>query len=269
MRILVDGKPVDSLDAKIARRMRLSPDRPPIEGVVMSADQFVTASLRDAKLALGIVAGVGAAIVIVVLIGVLVSRAPEGAFLLPVDIVVLAAIGAMWAFAPRRIEAKARDDAPRRLARMAPPGTVFRLEAAGLASAGRVTPWSDIAIEMVEIVAQPVSEGPDDYLVDALLLNVEGRTVVLDSKVLTNGRAIVDKAQRALDATRQGTREKPAPLKMIITALVSLLALSTTVLAAQPPVRQACNVVVDITDTGGVAPPPSPSEQGSRRPPLG
>jgi hypothetical protein len=39
-------------------------------------------------------------------------------------------------------------------------------------------------------------------------------------------------------------------MKTRVAALISLIALpATTVPAAQPPVRQACNVVVDITDT--------------------
>jgi hypothetical protein len=200
VRIVLDGTPLDSLDPKIARRITLSPDRPAIEGVVMSADQVIETTTRNARFGIGIACGVGAAIAVIVLIGLAVTGARELVFAAPVDILALAAIGVMWRVATRRREAKVREFAPRRLARLAPPGTALALDAAGLSFAGRVTPWADIAIEAVELVCQYVSEGPNDYIVDVLLLDVQGRQVILDSQVTTHGRAIVDKALRALDA---------------------------------------------------------------------
>ncbi len=200
MRILVGGKPVDCLDARIARRVTVSPDRPTVEGVVMSAEQVIETTTRNVRLGIGIACGVGAAIAVVVLIGLVVTGARELVLVAPVDILALVAIGAIWRVATRRREAKVREYAPRRLARLAPPGTALVLDATGLSFAGRVTPWPDIAIEAVEIVTQYVSEGRNDYIVDVLRLDVEGREVVLDSQVITNGRAIVDKALRALGA---------------------------------------------------------------------
>jgi hypothetical protein len=200
MRILLDGEPVEILDPKIARRVMLSPDRPAVDGVVMSADEVIEIRTRNLRLAIGFACGFGAAIAIAVLIGLLASGSRELVLVAPVDILALVAIGVMWRVSTRRREAKVREEAPRRLARMAPPGTALVLDDVGLAFAGRVTPWSDIAIEAAEIACRRASEGPDDYVVDGLVLAVEGRQVVLDSQVMTNGQAIVDKALRALDA---------------------------------------------------------------------
>ena len=72
--------------------------------------------------------------------------------------------------------------------------------AAGLTLGGQTTPWQDVTLEAVEIVTITVSEGPDDYSLEAVLLDVRGGSVVLDEGMITNGPAIIATTLQALGA---------------------------------------------------------------------
>jgi hypothetical protein len=199
MRIVFDGRQVESLEPKVVRRLDREADSPPVvEGVILSTDQVVDASARRFRIGLGWVGGIAAAILIAVGIMALDYEPADLVVIGPLYLVILAAFVMGGPALYRRSMARMRDDITRRLARMAPPGTAVRLDAAGLTFGGRATPWSDIAIEAVEIVTVYVSEGDDDYRIEAVVLEIRDRPVVLDQGVISNGPAIVDKVLRTL-----------------------------------------------------------------------
>jgi hypothetical protein len=198
MRIVFDGRQVESLDPKIARRIGRAADSSLVEGVILSIDQVADAAARRYRISFGWLGGVAAAILIVVAIIALDYEPADMVVIGPVYLLSFAAIGAAGSVFYRRRMAQIRDKAAQRLARMAPPGTAVRLDAAGLTFGGRATPWSDIAIEAVEIVTVPVSDGDDDYRAEAVVLDIRDQSVILDQSVIANGRVIVDKVLRTL-----------------------------------------------------------------------
>ena len=196
MRILFDGQQVESLKPRIAKRIDLGADRPLVEGVVLSTDQVVDAAARNYRIVLGWVGGIGAAILIAAAIIALDYEPADMIVVGPLYLAIAAAFGLGLPPLYRRRMVRMRDDISKRLARMAPPGTAIRLDTEALTIGGRAKPWADIAIEAVEIVTVPVSEGEDDYSVQAVVLDTRGGLVVLDQAVISNGAQIVNKALR-------------------------------------------------------------------------
>lgn len=198
MRIVFDGRQVESLKPKIARRIELGAERPLVEGVILSTDEVVDAAARQYRLTLGWVGGIAAAILIAAAIIALDYEPADMIVVGPLYLVIAVAFGVGIPPLYRRRMARMRDDISKRLARMAPPGTAIRLDTEALTIGGRATPWSNIAIEAVEIVTVPVSEGEDDYRAEAVVLDTPDRSVVLDRAVISNGAEIINKALRTM-----------------------------------------------------------------------
>jgi len=193
MRIIFDGHQVERINPKIARRIGPWADSPLVEGVIINAEPIAANEARRTGIALCVLGGFVAAILITVAIMALSYEPASMAVVGPLYLVILATIGIGGPPLYRRGRAMRRDQLLRRAARMAPPGTALRADAAGLTFAGRATPWRDIAIDEVEIVTETNSDGPDDYRVEALVLNMQGQPVVLDQGLITKGGPIFDK----------------------------------------------------------------------------
>lgn len=193
MRIIFDGRQVDSLDPKIARRIGPRADSPIVEGVIIATDPIIAAEARGSKIGLFVLGGVVAAILIATAIIVLRTEPSDIVFVGPLYLVILAAMGMGGPALYRLGTAKRRDQLARRADRTAPPGTAVRLDATGLTVAGRPAPWPDIAIEAVEIVTEYNPDGADDYHIEAVVLDMGGQSVVLDQGLTTNGGRILDK----------------------------------------------------------------------------
>ena len=212
MHIVFDGRVVESLAPKVARRIARRIDRaadspPLVEGVIVSADQITADTARRTKVGFGVVVGVAAAILIVTAIMAIGYEPGVMVVVGPLYLVILAAMGwgAPWLY--RRSMARFRDKIARRLARTAPAGTAVRLDGAGLTFGGRATPWSDIALEAVEVVTEYHPDSEDDYSIQAVLLDMGGQSVILDEGVITHGSAIVAKALRTLGYPEKGAKE--------------------------------------------------------------
>lgn len=199
MRIIFDGRQVESLDPKIARRIGPWADSPLVEGVIVAVDPIIAAEGRRSKIGLCVLGGIVAAILIAVAIIVLSYEPADIVVVGPLYLVILAGMGLGGPALYRRGMARRRDQLTARAARMAPPGTTVRLDATGLTLSGRPTPWPDIAIEAVEIVTENNPDGADSYHVEAVVLDMGGQSVVLDQGLITtNGGPILDKVLRTL-----------------------------------------------------------------------
>jgi hypothetical protein len=198
MRIVFDGREVERLDPKVARKISLAADTPVVEGSVLAADPIIAAAGRRSRIGLGIVGGIVAAILIGVAILTLSYEPADMVFIGPLYLVILMAMGWGGPAIYRQSLSRMRDTIVPRLARMAPAGTAVRLDAAGLTVGGRTTPWSAVTIEAVEVVTQHDPDGDDGYTVEAVVLEAGGQPVVLDRGVMTNGPLLVDKALRTL-----------------------------------------------------------------------
>ncbi|MBV8189487.1 MAG: hypothetical protein JO339_19760 [Alphaproteobacteria bacterium] len=198
MRIVFDGRQVESLEPKVARRIGLEGDSPLVEGSILSADQIVADAARRARFGFGVVGAVVGVILLVAALATLEYEPADIVVIGPLYAVILAAIGLAGPALYRRSLVLIRDKTERRLARLAPTGTAVRLDASGLTVGECLTPWSDITIEAVEIATEFHPDGDDDYHAEAVVLDVRGQPVVLDRVAIANGPMIVDKALRIL-----------------------------------------------------------------------
>ena len=202
MRILIDGQVVGELSAKDEKQLTLCADREIAEGRVMSVDEAVAGSGRRFRLAAGILGGMAA----VILGGALVMAASyeprDLALLVPFMLILVAALVVAVRFIYRRRLAGTRAALTPRLARMAPVGAPVRVDGFGVSLDGRQADWLDFSIGSVEFRRIPVNEGPDMTIIESLILDHPGGQLILDSGVMTNGRAIVDKTWRHLRAGR-------------------------------------------------------------------
>jgi hypothetical protein len=200
MRVLINGKHAEALDAGRESQITLSARRDVVEGAVMSAEESVARIVKRLKLSLGFFAAFCTAI----LVAILFAADPRDLVILaPLATVLAIGVATYLAYLYRKGAAKVRGEAEPRLARMAAPGTTVRVDDAGLTVAGRSAAWSAIAIDTVEItristIKAPLVQSQDPSLIAALLLTVQGDTVVLDSGAIENGQSIVDNAWRRL-----------------------------------------------------------------------
>jgi hypothetical protein len=198
LRIIFDGRQVERLDPKIARRIGPWADSPLVEGLIVAADSIIAAEARRSKMGLFVLGGILAAILIAVAIIALSYEPSDIVFVAPLYLVIMAAMGVGAPAFYRRSMARRRDQLVRRAARTAPPGTAVRLDATGLTLDGRPTPWPNIAIEAVEIVTESNPDSADSYQVDTVVLNMGSQSLVLDRGLTTNGGQILDKVLRTL-----------------------------------------------------------------------
>jgi hypothetical protein len=193
MRIIFDGRQVESLEPKIARHIGPWADTDVVEGVILAPEPIVAAEARRSETGLWVLCGIVAAILIGAAIMTL--RYEPGAMVVvgPIDLAILVgmALGGPAVF--RRNLARRRDQYALRSARMAPPGTAIRLDATDVTFAGRTAAWRDVAIDAVEIVTDSNPDGDDGYHVEALVLDIQGQPAVLDQGLIVNGGRILDK----------------------------------------------------------------------------
>jgi len=161
MRVLVNGKPVDGLDPKLERRLSVVRRRDSVEGVVLTADAIVAARARTMRILFGFLGG----LCVLTMGALLFAAAKEAPRDLPI-VVALAllgalAIGSLMAFGYRRDLAKTAAGAGPRLARMAPPGTMIRVDDTGLTVGRQANPWPAVEVDALEITRVSGGEGAD------------------------------------------------------------------------------------------------------------
>jgi hypothetical protein len=211
MRIIFDGRQVESLEPKVVRGIGPLTDTPVAEGVIVATGPLLVAEARGAKIGLWVLGGIVAAILVGA--GIMaVSYEPDDIVVVgPLYLAILAGMGFGGPAVYRLATARRREELARRAARTAPAGTAVRVDANGVTLAGKPTRWPDITIEAVEIVSEITSEGNvDGYHIDAVLLDMAGQKMVLDQGLTTNGDRIFAKIllTKGADAALMGGNKK-------------------------------------------------------------
>ena len=201
MRILVDGKALAELSAEQEKDVRRFRAEESVQGEVLSADEATTAYGGQTRLVLTILWG--AAAVVAAVIASLAEPADQ-AIVLPAAALIIAALGAFFAFMLWRRRRDWRRDLPRRLEGMAPAGSPIRVDATGVTVAGRTMPWQTLAIDQVEFSRYGTRRAIILTLERLTLAGPEGR-VVLDPVLMRNGHLIVGNAWRRMRAGRAAT----------------------------------------------------------------
>lgn len=197
MRILIDGKPVDTLTAKQPSTLVLSPQEGPVQGSVLTANEAANACARQSKRVFvipGSIAGI-------VTLGLALLDEKDRAVLAPFAVVVIVGVLAalLYGLFRRRIGAFS-GVLGRHGQGMAPAGTPIRVDANGLTVGAETFTWPSLAIEQAEIKhVSGGAENLDGFLViERLSLIAGARVLVFDKAMLQNGPKIVDNAWREL-----------------------------------------------------------------------
>jgi hypothetical protein len=200
MRILFDGREVESLPPKVARKaIELEGgDSAEVEGVVLAGDKIVADAARRSRIGLSVLCGFFAVILIGVAIGVMSYEPGDMVVIGPLYLVIL--LGMAWGGPAmyRRSTTRLQAQITTKLARLPPAETIVRLDAAGLTVGERMTPWSAIAVDTVEVVTLSNPDSDDSYTVDAVVLDAAGQPAVLDRGVMRGGSRLIGKALRTL-----------------------------------------------------------------------
>jgi hypothetical protein len=200
MRILFDGREVESLPPKVARKaIELEGgDSAEVEGVVLAGDKIVADAARRSRIGLSVLCGFFAVILVGVAIGVMSYEPGDMVVIGPLYLVIL--LGMAWGGPAmyRRSTTRLQAQITTKLARLPPAETIVRLDAAGLTVGERMTPWSAIAVDTVEVVTLSNPDSDDSYTVDAVVLDAAGQPAVLDRGVMRGGSRLIGKALRTL-----------------------------------------------------------------------
>ena len=201
MQIAVNGKPVATLSSAIEKRLaeRHSPEV--AEGAVLSAEQSTDAWARRTRLFYGILCGIAGAIGTAALVMAALWEPGDLTVVLPTYLILAGGLAWLLRFAYRRNLAKVRGRADAQLPRMAPAGTKIRADADGLTVGQLRHPWSDLAVDTVEITDTSFDDSSVSW-VERLDLIGGGRLIVLDTVLVGNGAAVLAKAWRELKAMR-------------------------------------------------------------------
>ena len=207
MRVIVNGRPADRLDPKLARR--ITPRREPqvAEGAVLSEAAIVATASRRLKLIYGVAGGLAVLVNVAVLIGAAVSE--PGLLLIAGPFAIILGAGLAWlmVFVYRRNMAKTRARVGPQLARLPSPGTTIRADDVGLAIDGHAEPWAAFEIEAIEI--RDIRTEDSTYaLIECLTVNRGGHVIGLDGAAISQGRAVVDKAWARLREAAAATASR-------------------------------------------------------------
>ncbi|HTR86967.1 MAG TPA: hypothetical protein VMI56_20975 [Reyranella sp.] len=126
------------------------------------------------------------------------ARPLDREVLVPVAAVLAVATPAMIAIAYRIRSARLRDSLPRRVVHLPPPGTLIRVDDAGLAIGDRVVAWADIAVDRVDFEVMVGRHGDRTYLVHQVDVRAGDFACTLDGLLLEEGQAIVAETCRRM-----------------------------------------------------------------------
>jgi amino acid transporter len=194
VRVLIDGKlhePFLPAEEQDVRQFRAEES---VQGAVLSADEATGTQIRQTR-RLFVILWTLTAIVAAVIASL--AEPADQAMVLGGAVIVVAALGAFFAFVLWRRKRNWQRDLPRRLAGMAPADTVVGITAAGVAVAGQIFPWSTLAIEQVEL-ARFGARYRTMFTLERLTLAGQGVVVVLDPALMRNGHLIIGNAWRRM-----------------------------------------------------------------------
>jgi hypothetical protein len=200
MRILLNGREVAALEPGLAARLKATPAFDLAEGMVLTSAQAVESAMGRLRVLYVVVLGIAGAIMLAAL-WMAASYEPSSlAMVLPVYLVLAGGLAFLVRFFWRRRAAQieARVAALAGLA-LGEPGAAVRVDPAGLTVGPAHFPWSVLQVEEVSVVATSFDESTVEF-VERLNLASGGRTLVLDTVMLSDGRVIVSCAWRQLCA---------------------------------------------------------------------
>jgi len=202
MRVLIDGKPVDTLTAKQERALRLSRVEAAVQGSVLGASDATNAYITQTRRLHIILGSIGIVLILGISVAGAVSDPIDGWLMVPAGIVIAGALALLLHLMLRhRIRAWNRALGHHGEG-MAPAGTAIGVDAQGLSLAGEVFAWRSLAIDQVEITSYSAGgDSPDTFhVIDRLSLAAATRIIVLDKAMMQNGPLLVDNAWRLLRA---------------------------------------------------------------------
>ncbi|HEY2709898.1 MAG TPA: hypothetical protein VGI95_17760 [Caulobacteraceae bacterium] len=195
--VSINGAPAVPLDAKLARNVRVKRVAEVVEGVVLNADQAVERAKRRMAILYTVAFGIAGAIALAGLLAAAAYEPSDLGLILPLVLVLSGGLGwaAWWAWRRNVAKAQARAEASLERARLAAPGVSVRVDAMGVSVGGTPYPWSGLTVQEIGVTVISVEDGTAEF-VDRLTLSGGGRTLVLDSQVLSEPKLVAQAWRR-------------------------------------------------------------------------
>ncbi|MDR3467385.1 MAG: hypothetical protein P4M07_15750 [Xanthobacteraceae bacterium] len=194
MEITVNGKRRDHLGAGDLRAVETRAATAAVEGAVLPPDEASRAYRAGLRRHFGIMAALGIALGLAILIGGLAAAPSPDRIKVILTGTVCAGVvvgGAWWRFNHALTTWTAR--LTERVGALPPSGTPVRVDTRGLSIGARAAQWPALALAVIEVTERN-SDDSRTITIDRLVLANGAGPIVLDRHLMQNGAAIVDTA---------------------------------------------------------------------------
>ena len=193
MQVTIKGRSGGDLPANWEKDIRLGAERSVVSGAVLERDAAAARFLARYR----IVCACGVIFIWLLLFGLVALAKPSEQSLFNQIAVVMAVLMPMVFTAiyfVRRNQLYV--SLPERAGVSPPPGTMIRVDAAGLAVGGRFAAWNDVTLDKVDFDLIKGRYGSRTYLVHQVAVRTKDVTCTLDGLLLEKGDAIVAEVYR-------------------------------------------------------------------------
>jgi hypothetical protein len=201
MRIVLDGKPAETLTPKQEKTFFLAKVREEAKGRVYTPAEATAAHVAQTKRWYMIVGAIGGVLELLAVVGGVVGEPNSAAFFILLGIVVTIAVILLMALVLRhRVRVFTRRIAPRSEGLM-PAGTVYAIDAAGLAIGSDTIAWPMLALDTVELASGSLPSGDTStpiIIIERLSVAAGPKVFTLDRAMIENGQLLIDNIWRRL-----------------------------------------------------------------------
>jgi hypothetical protein len=201
MRILIEGKPVAALTVKLEGSFMLASAAEDAKGRILTPAEATEAYGGAIRRRFRILGEIAIALMLLIAIVGAVADPIDG-WLIPIGAIVIG--GAFLILMQLLLHGGIRtwnDRLGHRPEGLPPAATRVAIDAKGLMIGTETLPWSDLAIDQIELSKSTVPSGDTStvvYIIERLSLAGRSRTVILDRAMIENGQMIVDNVWRRL-----------------------------------------------------------------------
>jgi hypothetical protein len=194
----VNGKAVDRLEPGLERQLTSGRPHERVEGTVMTAEEAVDTAAASRRVLYSVASGVGALVMVLALVGAASYEPRDLVLLVPLVLLLAAALAILMRFTYRRRTAKVRQRAEQQLPRMPPPGALVLVEAGALGVGEARFSWSALVVQALDVTDTTFNDASLTLIERLELDSGAALPVVLDAQLIRNGRAVVDETWRRL-----------------------------------------------------------------------
>jgi hypothetical protein len=201
MRIVLDGKPTETLTPKREKTFFLSKAKPEMKGRVYTPAEATDAHVAQTKRWYMIVGAIGGVLELLAVIGGVVGEPNSAAFFILLGVVVTGAVILLMVLMLRRRVRVFTQRIAHRSEGLMPAGTVYAIDASGLAIGPDTIAWPMLAIDTVELASGSLPSGDTStpiIIIERLSVAAGPKIFTLDRAMIENGQLLIDNIWRRL-----------------------------------------------------------------------